>query len=146
MDPYLIKMKAQVKKTPDLNKKFQKVLTTPASFAFFVAIHDFIGCIELDTALLRNISPRGKAKKEVDISAKYAYLKQIYQGLEDIRAKSDRDLGHDRYMVVRDLSRIENKETTDSNTFWKKRELFRKLVGEVYEGLYPKVVPVEEMV
>ena len=31
----------------DLDRKFQKVVTTPAGFDFFMAIHDFIEHIEL---------------------------------------------------------------------------------------------------
>jgi hypothetical protein len=124
-----------MKKNLMIDRKFQKVQKTPASFAFFVAIHDFIECIELDAVLASNLSPKIKINKELDIATKYGYLKQIYQGLEDAHRKTDNDLGHDRYMVVRDLSRIQNKETTDSISFWKKRELFRKLAGEIYERL-----------
>jgi len=71
----------------------------------------------------------------MNLPAKYAYLKQIYQGLEDVNTKTDKDLGHARYMTVRDLTRIKREEVSDSNFFWRKRELFRKVTGEVYEVL-----------
>ena len=38
-------------------------------------------------------------------------------------------------MVIKELSQIQNKETSESNSFWRKRELFRKLTGLVYERL-----------
>lgn len=121
----------------DLDEKFQKVLKTPASFAFFVAIHDFIEHIELNSLLSASLSSRIKPNRELKIPNKYGYLKQIYQGLEDADIKSNIDLGHARYMVVQDLNRIRNKNFSESNSFWKKRELFRKLTGEIYERLNP---------
>ncbi len=118
-----------------LDKKFQKVLKTPASFAFFVAIHDFIEHIELNPSLSKNLSPRIKPNRELKIPSKYGYLKQIYQGLEDAEIKTSADLGHARYMVIQDLKRIQNENFSENNSFWKKRELFRKLTGEIYERL-----------
>lgn len=129
-------MKLLEKKRFDLDKKFQKVMSTPASFAFFVAIHDFIEYIETDSGLADGFSRRTKMNAELNLPAKYAHLKQIYQGVEDAGARSDADLGHERYMVIRDLDRIQNKDVSESNTFWKKRELFRKLAGEVYEKVH----------
>lgn len=129
-------MKLLEKKKLDLDKKFQKVISTPASFAFFVAIHDFIEYIETNSGLADGFSRRTKTNLELNLPAKYAHLKQIYQGLEDAGARSDSDLGHERYMVIRDLDRIQNKDVSESNTFWKKRELFRKLAGEVYEKVH----------
>jgi len=128
-------MKALKKRKLDLDKKFQKVLKTPASFDFFVAIHDFIKHIELNSFLSIGLSDRLKANRELDIANKYDYLRKIYQGLEDINIKSNIDLGHTRYMVIRELSQIQNKEVSESNSFWRKRELFRKLAGVVYERL-----------
>jgi len=128
-------MKALKKRKLDLDKKFQKVLKTPASFDFFVAIHDFIKHIELNPFLSSGLSDRLKANRELDIANKYDYLRKIYQGLEDINIKSNIDLGHTRYMVIRELSQIQNKEVSESNSFWRKRELFRKLAGVVYERL-----------
>lgn len=128
-------MKTLAKKKLDLDKKFKRVLETPASFDFFVAIHDFIEYIELNSFLAKGLSGRIKANREMDIMNKYDYLKKIYQGLEDINIKSTVDLGHSRYMVIQELSRIQNKETSESNSFWRKRESSRKLASAVYERL-----------
>ncbi len=123
----------------DLNKKFQKVLETPAGFDFFVAVHDFIEHIEVNSTLANGLSSRIKSNRELKIPDKYAYLKQIYQGLEDAENQSGGDLGHARYAVIRELNRIRNKEFSESNSFWKKRELFRKLTSEIYETLNPEL-------
>lgn len=128
-------MKIAEKRKSDLDKKFKKVLETPASFDFFVAIHDFVKYIESNSFLSKSLSTRVKANTELDIANKYDYLKKIYQGLEDMNRKSGVDLGHVRYMVIRDLNKIKNKEVSESNSFWKKRELFRKLAGVIYERL-----------
>ncbi|MEK7149943.1 MAG: hypothetical protein AAB757_03175 [Patescibacteria group bacterium] len=128
-------MKSLVKTKSDLDKKFQKVLQTPASFDFFVAIHDFIKHIELNPILFKGLSDRVKANRELDIAAKYDYLKKIYQGLEDINTKSNIDLGHARYMIIQELSKIQKKDVSESNSFWKRRELSRKLTGIIYERL-----------
>lgn len=124
----------------DLDKKFQKVLKTPASFDFYVAIHDFIEHIELNSSLSAGLSSRLKPNRELNIPTKYNYLKQIYQGLEDVNSKPGVDLGHARYAVLIELNRIKNKEASESNSFWKKRELFRKLTGEIYKRLNPDPV------
>ena len=123
-----------------LDKKFQKVLKTPASFDFFVAIHDFIEHIELNPSLSDVLSRRVKSNLELNIPKKYDYLKQIYQGLEDANSKSNVDMGHTRYSVILELNRIRNKDFSESNSFWKKRELFRKLTGEIYKRLNPDQV------
>ncbi len=128
-------MKTLKKSKFDLDKKFQRVLETPASFDFFVAIHDFIKYIELSPSLSFGLSERVKANRELNIKSKYDYLRRVYQGLEDINIKSNNDLGHTRYMVIRELNQIQNKETSESNSFWRKRELFRKLTGLIYERL-----------
>lgn len=128
-------MKQAGKTRSDLDKKFKKVLATPASFAFFVAIHDFIEHIESDPSLAKGLSDRIKENRELDVTNKYNYLRKIYQGLEDINVKSDADLGHARYAVVLELGRIQNNDVSDSNSFWKKRELSRKLVGMIHERL-----------
>src|SRR5580704_14394837 len=108
-----------------LHTKFQKVQNAPENFEFFIAIHDFVQYIQADPAL-----------RKMKFPDKYNYLKQIYQGLEDVRdeskVESKNDLGHDRYSVIRDMTRIRDKDFSDSNAFWKKRELFRKLTGEVH--------------
>ncbi|MEK9154988.1 MAG: hypothetical protein AAB596_02905 [Patescibacteria group bacterium] len=128
-------MKILEKTKLDLDKKFQKIMETPPSFDFFVAIHDFIKYIELNPSLLDGLSQRIKVNRELNIPSKYALLKQIYQGLEDINIGSDADLGHVRYMTIKDLSKIQNKDVSDSNSFWKKRELFRKSTNEIYKRL-----------
>ena len=133
-------MKTPAKVKGGLEKKFQKVIATPAGFDFFVAIHDFIEHIELNASLASSLSDRLKPNRELNIPVKYNYLKQIYQGLEDANSKSTADLGHARYAVLRDLNRIQNKDLSESNAFWKKRELFRKFTGEIYEILNPSEV------
>lgn len=118
-----------------LDKKFKKVLRTPASFAFFVAIHDFIECIELNSIFSAGLSSHIKINRDLGIPTKYGHLKRIYQGLEDMGSKSNNDLGHERYMVICDLNLIQNDEVSENNSFWKKRELFRKLTIDIYERL-----------
>jgi len=133
-------MKLLGKVKSGLDKRFQKVLKTPAGFDFFVAIHDFIEHIELNSSLSSSLSSRIKSNRELNIPSKYSYLKQIYQGLEDADIKSNVDLGHARYAVLLELNRIRNKDVSESNSFWKKRELFRKLTGEIYNRLNPEPV------
>ena len=128
-------MKVLKKVKTDLDKKFQKVLKTPASFAFFVAIHDFIEHIESNSSLSCSLSHRLKPNRELRIPNKYSCLKQIYQGLEDADIETNIDLGHTRYMILQELNRIRNKNFSENNSFWKKRELFRKLTSEIYERL-----------
>lgn len=130
-----MKVKEQVKN--DLDKKFKKVQATPAGFDFFVAIHDFVEHIEANAALAQNLSSRTKSNQVLNIPNKYNSLKQIYQGLEDVVVASNVDLGHTRYMVRGDLNRIRNKEFVDSNSFWKKREVYRRLTEEIYDRLNP---------
>lgn len=129
------KLPANVSSKQALEKKFQRVATTPAGFDFFVAIHDFVGHIEANTFLVSGLSSKIKANRDLDISSKYEHLKKIYQGLEDIALQSKKDLGHTRYMVIQELGKIKNAEATESNSFWRKRELFRKLTGTVYDRL-----------
>ncbi|MBI5733250.1 hypothetical protein HY967_04885 [Candidatus Jorgensenbacteria bacterium] len=130
-------MKLTRKVKSDLDKKFQKVLKTPEGFDFFVAIHAFIKYIESNPLLSDSLSSDLKPNRELNIPGKYSYLKQIYQGLEDADRKSRGDLGHARYMVIREMDRIRSKDFSESNSFWKKRELFRKLAGEIYQTLIP---------
>ena len=128
-------MKLLKKTKLDLDKRFQKVLQAPEGFGLFEAIHGFIEYIELNPAFSDNLTYRTKISRELNIPTKYGYLRQIYQGLEDTSVKTNKDLGHARYMNVRDLSRIRNQEFSESNFFWRKRALFRKLAGEIYERL-----------
>ncbi|TSC89206.1 MAG: hypothetical protein G01um10143_587 [Parcubacteria group bacterium Gr01-1014_3] len=132
-------MKILPKVKVGLEKKFQKVLKTPDSFAFFEAIHDFIEHIEVNT-LTATLSSNTKANIALNIPNKYNHLKQIYQALEDANTKSDADLGHTRYAVLNEIKKIQNNDVSESNTFWKKRDLFRKLVGEIYQKLIPTEV------
>ena len=133
-------MKLSEKTISGLHEKFQKVLKTPASYDFYVAIHDFIGHIESNATLTRQLFSQAKANQELRLSAKYNNLKQIYQGLEDTNVATNADLGHARYMVLVELNQIRNNDLSESNSFWKKRELFRKLAGEIYERLIPTSV------
>jgi len=119
----------------DLEKKFQKVVQAPEGFDLFKAIHDFIEHIETNPAFVSNLSASSKINRELNIKTKYGYLRQVYQGLEDAAVKTDKDLGHARYMNVRDLGRIQNHELSETNFFWRKRAVFKKLAGEVYERL-----------
>jgi len=128
-------MTTSTKTRGNLDKKFQKVQTTPAGFSFFTAIHDFIEYIETNASLCNNLSNRIKSNRDLKIPEKYSCLKQIYQGLEDIRIKTNVDLGHTRYMILEDLKKIRNNNLSESNSFWKKRELFRKMASEIYERL-----------
>ena len=134
----MIELTAKVKS--GLEKKFRKVLKTPASFDFFVAIHDFVKYIELNPNLSVSVLSNSKSNQELNIPVKYSNLKRIYQGLEDAKNQSGADIGHTRYFVVVELNRIQNKDVSDSNSFWKKRELFRKLAGEIYKRLIPTSV------
>ncbi|OGF66505.1 hypothetical protein A3I27_00740 [Candidatus Giovannonibacteria bacterium RIFCSPLOWO2_02_FULL_43_11b] len=133
-------MKLSEKTISDLDEKFQKVLKTPAGYDFYVAIHDFIEHIESNASLTRHLSIQAKSNQELRIFAKYNNLKQIYQGLEDTNIVTKADLGHARYMVLVELNKIRNNDLSESNSFWKKRELFRKLSGEIYERLNPNPV------
>ena len=133
-------MKLLGKVKNDLDKKFQKVIKTPASFDFFVAIHDFIEHVELNSSLSSILLSSTKPNREQNIPNKYNHLKQVYQGLEDVNGKPGVDLGHARCMVLVELNRIKNKNVSESNSFWKKRELFRKLTGEIYGRLSPDYI------
>ena len=130
-------MSKMTKARGELDKKYHKVLKTPAGFAFFVAIHDFIEHIELNKTLSKNLSERLKANRDLNIPVKYNHLKLIYQGLEDAEDKSNLDLGHTRYAVLLELDKIRNNNVTESNSFWKKRETYRKLTAEIYNRLVP---------
>ena len=134
----MVKLTGKVKS--GLDKKFQKVLKTPASFNFFVAIHGFIKHIESDSVLIASVLSTAKANQKLNIPAKYANLKRIYQVVKDVGGASNADLGHIRYAAMVEFNQIRNNDVSDSNSFWKKRELFRKLVGEIYQRLSPDSV------
>ena len=122
-----------------LDEKFKKISKTPAGFDFFVAIHDFVEHIELNPSLSKNLSSFMKANQELRISGKYGNLKKIHQGMKDANTKSKADLGHDRMMVLVELNKIKNNDVSENNSFWKKREIFRKVTGEIYEILSPNL-------
>lgn len=122
----------------DLEKKYQKVLNTPASFDFYVAIHDFIEHLESDPAYSKIILSKASANVELKIPAKYAYLKIIHQGLKDAKSKTNDDLGHARYAAIVDLNKIKDNDVSESNSFWKKREVMRKFAADIYARLIPK--------
>jgi len=132
-------MKLSGKVINGLDEKFQKVLKTPAGYDFYVAIHDFVKHIESNATLARHLSLKSKSNQELRIPAKYNILKQIYQGLEDASITTNADLGHARYMVLVELNQIRNNDLSESNSFWKKRELFRKSANEIYDLLNPTV-------
>ena len=133
-------MKMPKKVKIGLDKKFQKVLKTPASFNFYVAIHDFVEHIELNPVLSDCLLAKTKLNIETNITNKYGYLKQIYQGVEDAQSTSGADIGHTRCMALLEINKIRNKELSETNSFWKKRELFRNLTGEIYKRLSPGLV------
>ena len=133
-------MKLHPKVKGGLEKKFQKVQKTPASFDFFVAVHDFVEYIEANKALVDNLSSRLKPNRDLNIPNKYTYIKQIYQALEDVNNTTNDDLGHTRYAVILDIKKIKNLDMTDSNPFWKRREVSRKIIHEIYERLNPTLV------
>ncbi|MBI2024195.1 hypothetical protein HYT00_02320 [Candidatus Giovannonibacteria bacterium] len=128
-----MKLKEKVKGA--LDQKFQTVLNTPAGFDFYVAIHDFVEHIESNAALLHNLFYPAKTSQELKIAVKYGHLKKIYEGLEDANTETNSDLGHARYMALVELNQIRNNELSESNSFWKKRESFRKLASEIYDRL-----------
>ncbi len=128
-------MKILPKIKSGLEKKYQKVVKTPAGFDFFVAVHDFVEFIEANPALANHIVSNAKANLALNIPNKYNYLKMIYQGLEDANTETNEDLGHTRYTTLLDLKKIRNNDVSDSNSFWKKREVSRESVGEIYQRL-----------
>ncbi len=128
-------MKMLPKIKSGLEKKFQKVVKTPASFEFFVAVHDFVEYIEANRPLASHILASSKLNLELNLPNKYNYLKQIYQGLKDANTTTNEDLGHSRYAVLLELKKIQNKDVSDSNSFWKRREVARESIGEIYQRL-----------
>jgi hypothetical protein len=135
-------MESKVTTKLALARKFEKVKKAPASFELFVSIHDFIKHIESESSF--NVFLKGgKAARRKEMPLKYFTLQQIYQGIEDIDLVTTDDLGHDRYVAIRELSLIRKNETSESNSFWKRREAARKLAGDVYRTLEAYLSPVE---
>lgn len=118
-----------------LDRKLKEVSETPAGFPFFVSLHDFVQYIESTPSFTVFFGSVKKGSRASQISPKYSVLKQVYQGIEDIDVRTTDDLGHNRYMAIRELSSIRKKDVSDSNTFWKRRELLRKLAGEIHKTL-----------
>lgn len=117
-------MKLPPKYKTGLSKKLKKVIAAPASFAFYVAIHDLVEYIETNAA-------SGALK----LPFKYGQLKQVHQGVKDVRSPADHDIGHERYMMIRSLDKIQKSDFSDSNPIWKKRELLRGCAKEIYEAI-----------
>jgi hypothetical protein len=118
-----------------LDKKLKVVRDTPASFTFFVSLHDFVEYIESIPTFAVFFGEMKKGSRAAELSPKYFVMKQVYQGIEDIDLRTADDLGHDRYVAIRELSSIRNKDFSENNTFWKRRELLRKVAGEVHKTL-----------
>lgn len=118
-----------------LEKKFRKVIETPISFEFYVAIHDFVEYIETSPVIMKAIAKQRKGDVEAMLANKYDSLKRIYQGVEDINVKSNDDIGHSRYMGIVELGQIQKKVASESNSFWKKREFFKKAAALVHKNL-----------
>jgi len=135
-------MQSQEKTKLDLDRKYLKVMKTPASFALYEAIHSFVQYIELNPTLSKKLSYKIKANRDLGIPAKYGSLRQIYQGIEDINIESDDDLGHERYTTICDLNRIQSGETLENNVFWKKREVLKKSTVKIYERLNVEIADV----
>ena len=118
-----------------LDKKLKKVRETPASFPFFVSLHDFVQYVESTPSFAVFFSGTKKGSRASELSLKYPVLKQVYQGIEDIDIRTTDDLGHDRYVAIRELNLIRKKDLSENNSFWKRRELLRKVAGEVHRTL-----------
>lgn len=118
-----------------LDQKLKKVREAPEGFIFFVSLHNFVEYIESMPSFAVFFDGRKKGTRAAEIPARYAILKQIYQGIEDIDLRTTEDLGHDRYAAVRELSMIRGKDVSESNSLWKKREFLRKLTGEIHKTL-----------
>ena len=119
-----------------LDKKLKKVRETPASFTFFVSLHDFVEYIESTPSFTVFFSGTKKGSRASEISPKYSILKEVYQGIEDIDVHTTNDLGHNRYVAIRDLSLIRNNDISENNSFWKRRELLRKTAGEIHQTMH----------
>jgi hypothetical protein len=118
-----------------LDKRFKEVNDAPAGFDFFVSLHNFVGFIEAAPSFAAFFAGAKRGSRAAEIPPKYSVMKQIYQGIEDINAPQNGDIGHDRYTAVRELSAIKKKDVSDSNGFWKRREALRKLAGEIHVTL-----------
>ena len=118
-----------------LDRKLKEVREAPAGFPLFVSLHDFVAYIEATPSFAAFFSGAKRGNRAAELSPKYFVMKQVYQGIEDIDLRTSDDLGHDRYVAIRELSSIRNKDFSENNTFWKRRELLRKVAGEVHKTL-----------
>ncbi len=118
-----------------LDKKLKSVRETPAGFTFFVSLHDFVQYIESTPSFSVFFSGTKRGSRAAQIPPKYEVLKQVYQGIEDIDIRTTDDLGHDRYVAIRELGLIRGKDLSENNSFWKRRELLRKVAGEIHQTL-----------
>ena len=118
-----------------LDQKIKEVRETPASFTFFVSLHNFVEYIEVTPAFAVFFSGAKKGSRAKELTAKYAIMRKVYQGVEDIDVRTTADLGHDRYVAIRDLCLIRDKNVSENNSFWKQREILRKLAGEIHGTL-----------
>lgn len=128
-------MASAVKIRSALDRKLKKVHETPASFGFFVSLHNFVEYIESTPTFAVFFSGTKRGSRASELSPKYFVMKQVYQGIEDIDVRTASDLGHDRYVAIRELGLIRNKDISENNSFWKRRELLRKVAGQVHETL-----------
>src|SRR4029077_2228695 len=107
---------------------------------FFVVLHDFVEYVESIPSFEAffdqpKTAAAKKASRTDEISAKYLILKQIYRGIEDIDLRTTDDLGHDRYVAIRELGLIRKGDLSENNSFWKRREALRKVVSEIHKTL-----------
>ncbi len=118
-----------------LDQKFKKVNETPAGFSFFVSLHDFVEYVESTPSFNAFFGTAKRGSRAAEISPKYSILKQVHQGIEDIDVNTTDDLGHDRFVAIRELTLIRKKDTSENNSFWKKRDFLRKLTGDIHRTL-----------
>ncbi len=127
-----------------LEKKEKKVREAPADFAFYTSLHDFVEYIESTPSFDVFFHGPKKGSRARDLAPKYFVLKQVYQGIEDIDIRTTDDLGHDRYVAIRELGLIRKKDISENNSFWKRRDLLRKVAGEVHKTLDEYLSEIEE--
>ena len=116
-----------------LAKKGKKVRETPDGFKFYISLHDFIEYVEVTPLFGVFFQGKKKGSRARDLAPKYFVLKQVYQGIEDLDLRTTDDLGHDRYVAIRELGLIKGKILSENNSFWKRREQLRKVAGEVHK-------------
>jgi hypothetical protein len=118
-----------------LDRKLKEIRETPASFTFFISLHDFVEYIESTPSFAVFFNGTKKGSRAKEISLRYAILKQVYQGIEDLDVQTTADLGHDRNVAIRDLTLIRANNVSENNSFWKRRELLRKIAAETHATL-----------